>query len=336
MRIAKLAVCGVYLVAASAFGRDAFASPGARLVYARSVDAATCPDENALRNAVSARLGYDPFFPWARQTIVVLVWRERGRYRARLQRVDEEGLAHGTRDLSSEQKTCAELFDAAALAISIAMDSLPKSDPPPTVAAEPPPEALTNPPPAPPPPAPPTALEAAAVVPPVAAASAPVHFVIGLDGLESIGVEPGPSTGLAAFVRARARAVSAGVELRADASRSASNENGPGRVDGRAYQLGLVPCAHVGEVSLCAVVSAGVLGADSTGVTNPRSASTVFVDVGPRVGVEWPLTRALWVRAHLDALVDLRRPTLEVSGVAAWEAPRIVGTLGAGFAVHFE
>ena len=71
------------------------------------------------------------FFPWAKQTVVVQVWRENRRYQARLQLVDANGLAHGTRALASDQSSCAELFDAAALAISIAMDSLPKDEPPP-------------------------------------------------------------------------------------------------------------------------------------------------------------------------------------------------------------
>jgi hypothetical protein len=32
-----------------------------------------CPDEPALRKAVAARVGYDPFFPWAEQTVVVQI-----------------------------------------------------------------------------------------------------------------------------------------------------------------------------------------------------------------------------------------------------------------------
>ena len=111
--------------------RLAHGGASARLVYARAPEASSCPDETALRSAVAARLGYDPFFPWAKQTVVVQVWRENRQYRARLQLVNEAGLAHGTRSLASGQPACAELFDAAALAISIAMDSLPKDEPPP-------------------------------------------------------------------------------------------------------------------------------------------------------------------------------------------------------------
>src|SRR6516225_97288 len=104
-RAVTIAVVGVLGVA-----RTAHASPSARLVYARSPDAATCPDEAALRKAVTARFGYDPFFPWAMQAVVVQVWRTPHGFASRVQAVDEHGLALGTRELSSEGQSCDELF----------------------------------------------------------------------------------------------------------------------------------------------------------------------------------------------------------------------------------
>jgi hypothetical protein len=100
----------------------AAAGPSARLVYARAPEASSCPDEERLRAAVAARFGYDPFFPWARQTVVVQVWREAARFRSRVQLVDGAGLAVGARELSSDQDS-SELFDATALGISIALDA---------------------------------------------------------------------------------------------------------------------------------------------------------------------------------------------------------------------
>jgi hypothetical protein len=321
-------------VGITALSRDAIASPAARLVYARSIEASSCPDEVALRNAVAARLGYDPFFPWARQTVVVQVWREGGRYRARLQLVDDAGLAHGTRGLSSEQKTCAELFDAAALAISIAMDSLPKTEPAP--ASDPQPPAPPNPVPvpadipAPAPPAPPP------VPPEPPAEKVPLRVRVGIDGLASLGFEPASSEGVALSAGVRAGALSGDLEVRVDASASASSESGPGQVAARAVQVAAVPCGHVGELSLCAVAAAGVLDASSAGITDPRTASAVFVAAGPRVGFEWPLSRVFSLRVHLDALFDLRRPTLEIGGSPAWAAPIVAGTVGAGVAAYIQ
>jgi hypothetical protein len=64
--------------------RSAGATPSARLVYTRSADAASCPDEVALRSAVSARFGYDPFFAWAKQTVLVEIARSARLYLARV------------------------------------------------------------------------------------------------------------------------------------------------------------------------------------------------------------------------------------------------------------
>jgi hypothetical protein len=47
------------------------ASPAAHLVYVRDPTASVCPDEESLRQAVRRRVGYDPFFPWAKTTVVV-------------------------------------------------------------------------------------------------------------------------------------------------------------------------------------------------------------------------------------------------------------------------
>ncbi len=326
--------CAALTAAAPAYG-----SPSARLIYARAPEAASCPDDGALRSAVAARLGYDPFFPWARQTVVVQVWREGGGgrerergYRARLQLVDAEGLAHGTRTLSSNQTTCAELFDAAALAISIAMDSLPKTDPEPAPAPPPPaqptpepPPSAPPPPPAPPPPAPPP--------PPPPRAVAPF---LGVDLLGVVDAEPGPTGALAAFAGLATPGASLALEVRADSPASGADPVAPGRVRAWSGQATLAPCARFGVTSLCALGSLGLFRAESAGITDPRSATALFVTAGARAGAEWPLTRALSLRAHVDAAFDLRRAHLLVGGDDAWTSPLVALAAAAGFVVHFR
>ena len=135
------------LLAILSSAQAALATPSARLVYTRSEDAASCPDEAALRKAVETRFGYDPFFAWARQTVVAQISREGARYVARVQLVDEQGLARGTRELRSDEDDCAEVFDAAALAISIALDaSATPTAPDPPTPNPPPPRGRTHPP----------------------------------------------------------------------------------------------------------------------------------------------------------------------------------------------
>src|SRR5580658_7755914 len=102
----------------------ALATPSARLVYSRGPGAESCPDEAALRKAVASRVGYDPFFAWAEKTIVASLLRVDPKgFVARVHLVDGAGVEHGSRELRSDQ-TCADLLDAAALAIAIAIDPL--------------------------------------------------------------------------------------------------------------------------------------------------------------------------------------------------------------------
>ena len=119
MRIEIATVAALATVLASV---TASATPSARLVYSRAHGAESCPDEQALRDAVSARVGYDPFFPWAKQTIIAAVAPGSSRgFTASVSLVDEHDVDHGSRTLST-QGECRELVDVAALAIAIAID----------------------------------------------------------------------------------------------------------------------------------------------------------------------------------------------------------------------
>lgn len=88
-----LHVCAFALLSAVG-SRRAVAAPGdaTHLEYARSARAAGCPDREALKTAVQRRLGYDPFFPVARQSIVVEVSDFDDTLRARMQLLDEQGM----------------------------------------------------------------------------------------------------------------------------------------------------------------------------------------------------------------------------------------------------
>jgi hypothetical protein len=313
----------------------AYGGASARLVYARAPEAASCPDELALRNAVAARLGYDPFFPWAKETVVVQVWRESRQYKARLQLVSEAGLAHGTRTLSSSQTSCAELFDAAALAISIAMDSLPKDEPAPTAppAEQPPPapapEPAPPPAPSPPPPAP-TPAEAPAP-PPVR-----LGLMVGLDAVGVVGAEPGPTVAGAAFVGVRGPALSLALEGRVDAPASAASAAGPGRVRVWSFQAAIVPCARYRVASFCALGVVSSVRGESADVTNPGRDSAISVAAGARVGLDWPLSETFSLDTHLDATADLRRVHMQLGGADAWTAPPVAAAAAVGVMAHFQ
>src|SRR3954467_461900 len=103
LRAISTLVAFILVFAASSIAR---ASATSRLVYARTPGAAHCPDETRFRTAVTERLGYDPFRPWAEQTVTVEIFEEKGGLRARLTLIDREGIARGKRELKGAASDC--------------------------------------------------------------------------------------------------------------------------------------------------------------------------------------------------------------------------------------
>jgi hypothetical protein len=329
-----VAPLGVLALLAGA--QSAAATPSARLVYARTAEAATCPDETALRKAVAARFGYDPFFAWARQTVVVQIWNSGGRYAARVQLLDEEGLARGTREIVSDDDSCSELFDAAALAISIALDASAKTPAPPPVAdVAPPPEPV--------PPAlrpSPTADTPTRQAPLAVTTVAPSPFRIGLDAVASVLVAPNPLGGIAVFADYRSRAFSFGLEIQAQLSLPA-DEHPPRSVPSLAHvesalsAATLAPCVHYERAVVCALGEIGWTQAWGWGLASRGSEGAPFVAAGARLGADWPLTRGLFARVHADLLANLNRVSYEVDSQEVWPANPVVAAFGVGLGGPF-
>jgi hypothetical protein len=323
------------LVAALAASRSAYAAPSARLVYARDTSASSCPDESALRKAVAVRFGYDPFFAWAKKTVVVLVSRDRGAYSARVEIIDAEGIARGARQISSDDESCSELFDAAALAISIALDASMADAPPapPTPPARP---APSPPPPRAEPPPPPIVTPAPPSTPedrrPALRGSVPL--ALGLEGLGvSSGLSPRPALGAAVFAELSPfDALSLGLELQGDRSLDASASPGVA-VKTSLFAVNLVPCFRWGALRACGLAELGWLQASATGLQASGSEGTFVSAGGARLGVEWPVGAALFVRAHADGVVVMNQATLDVDYRPFWQTNHLAGALalGAGF-----
>jgi hypothetical protein len=325
------------LVAVLLASRGADASPSARLVYARDASAASCPDEETLRKAVAVRFGYDPFFHWAKKTVVVLVWRDHGVYSARVEIVDSEGIARGSRAISSDDASCEELFDAAALAISIALDaSIDPSAPEPSPTASPtpsPPSASPATAPPPPPSAPPPPLLLAEGRP---AAHRAVPVALGVDGLSiSSGLAPRLAFGAAAFSEVFAgEALSVALELFGNRSLDAWASPPGASVTTSLFGLNVVPCLRWGPLRACGVVELGWLQA-SADLRLGRSDGTFIAASGARLGAEWRFGGGLFVRAHADGLVVLNQVELDVDYRPFWQASRLAGTLALGAGYRF-
>ena len=78
----------------------------ARLVYVKDAASASCPDEAGLRRGVTQRVGYDPFFAWAKTTVLVEITHESREFRAQVQLVDDSNHSLGVRELRSGANGC--------------------------------------------------------------------------------------------------------------------------------------------------------------------------------------------------------------------------------------
>lgn len=314
----------------------AAAGPSARLTYVRSIDAASCPDEAALRKAVASRFGYDPFFPWAKQIVVVHLGREGQRFTAHVELVDESGLSRGSRDLHADDDDCSQIFGATALAISIALDAFAASpSEPPQMLPAPEPVGVA------PPPQPPSGMATPApLLPPAAAESAiPIAakraqrtpLALGLDVLGSVGAAPGATAGIGAFISARAKAASLELRLAADASGPMSV--GPvGRVETARFAATLAPCAHVRILFACGVGEIGWVQGWGLDLETARSQAAPWIAAGARFGVAMPVSDATTVRIYAEGIIDLDRTRFQLDYYDAWTASLAQGTLAIGFA----
>ncbi len=340
-----IALISVGLVAAVV--GTAAASPSARLVYARDEAASACPDEGALRRAVAALVGYDAFFPWAKRTVIATVSMRERVFFARVELVDEQGIVHGGHELRADA-ACAELLDAVALAVAIAIDpqialaprpaaatpvEAPGSPPPPLEASPPPPPGADAPPaPAPPPPPPPAPGETPRTAP--LPHERALRFQATAGAVAALGMTPEPSFGGAAGLEARVRLASLGVEglILAPASRPAQ---GGGSFSAWPLAGVLVPCVHVGQVFGCVVGQAGAVFASGQGTSGARSLSLLWWAAGGRVGAAFPLTDRFFLRLHLDVVGDASPVRYVFNGIEQMTAPLVAGTFGVDGVVRF-
>ncbi len=246
--------------------------------------------------------------------------------------VDADGVVRGTRELASAQPACDELFDATALAISIALDAS-------GAIAAPPPEPLQPEAAAPPPapmveslaPEPPPPREA----PPAAPAHRPIPLFAGIDVLESIGTAPSIALSGEAFAGVRSGLFSLALGFRGDAPAASGAIGGGGRVESWLFSATAAPCAHVGVLLGCVVAALGSLEARGVEVSAPRMRSGLFAALGGRLGVELPLAGVWALRLRGDVLRNLYPTTFVLDQSAAWSSPSVIGDVGAGVVAHF-
>ena len=338
--------------ASIALSTRASASPSAHLVYLRDATAVACPDESSLRQAVKLRVGYDPFFPFAKTTVVVEVAGDGQAFVARVRLVDEGGLSQGARELRSGAKGCGGLIDAAALAISIALDmSSPESSTPapPSAAASasapaPGSESASGPGDV---PAPAPNPESNAASPTLDAAGADcnetrakaatgrLHGLMGFDAVAAMGAAPTVVPGFDVWGAGRLGIGSLGLELRGDAP-GVANGVGGGHASVVLFAATVAPCAHVGQVFACVLGTVDWLRASGDAdVAHPSSGAGWALAVGPRAGAEVPLGHRWLCVFEAICWSNLLRPTVDLNDQLAWRLAPVSGVLAVGLAYGF-
>jgi hypothetical protein len=305
-------------------------------IYSRSEDAGSCPGEEALRHAVASRVGYDPFFVYANRTIVASVTRGRRGFQATVDLIDERGISHGARELHTEGD-CADLLDAVALAIAIAIDPKSLSRPPSeesTVVPVPSPPAQPE---AEPPPALP-ASEPVPVVPPRPSfppERPPATTELSVGATAAAGYAPKPAVGSTLSIGLRWHVFSLALEGRIDAPSSAAAWGG-GSVSSWLLLGALSPCVHFERFFGCALLQGGSAQVAGNGVRNEGAESVPWWAAGGRVGVYLPLGGSLLLRFRSDLVANLAPFTLQLNGQRAWNTPPIAGDAGVDLILRFR
>lgn len=308
-RLSWLFAALVSLVAPRAFAVDE--SFKVKLVYLRAPEASDCADEEELRDAVKARLGFDPFSKSAPTTIEVRVDRKAEQLTS-LIRITSDGPPL-ERSLSSSGKDCTEHSQAIALAVALAIDPLSTAPAPKT-------------------PEPPAVVVVAPVTPEVEK-RVEVQGLLQASVLGALGTEPGPTAGLAFGGGVRLARFSIWLEARADLPGSLAVESG--RVRANLLAGALLPCLHLGVFRGCVLMQAGILRAEGDRLTDAKQLVFPHVALGARLAVEWPSTGRWALVGNLDVAAPLIRTTLKVSDRTAWSSAPLSGSLGLGALVRF-
>lgn len=323
------------------------AHPEATLRYTRGPGAERCPDDETLRTAVAARLGYDPFRAEAPIGIEVAITRAGHGLRAAVRRDDPSFPRSPARVLTSPSADCGDLAEAVALTIGIAIDPIRAAGVPTAVHGRAPePAALPAPVVAPAPPpvqrAPTLAPRATRVAPAASVttrriaprAGTTVAFRVAVLGGVAFAAAPAVAPTAAVSLGLRAGAFTGDLEARADLP--TSMEVAPDTsVTTSLLLLHLVPCVHFRFAVGCAVAGAGALRGAVRTPDDAQSLVTPFVVAGARLGVEIPIYGPITLRGEGEVLATVTRVELRVNGRLAWSTPPASAVLLVGVAAHF-
>ena len=305
----------------------------ASLAYAPDADIERCPTAPELKDAVAARVGYDPFdaagvAPDAARREVVVAVHRRG---AGIVGVLElRGPRPGTRELASPNGDCRELLDALAVAIAIGIDPASLTRPP----GEPPPPAPATPVPAPAPPV--SGPTPDADRGPAAPPKEPVDVKLGAGPVVLFGELPATAPAIAVGLGVRWRWLEPTVEGIGTLPVTLDAPGGQGRVTASLIAAALVPCGHADVFFGCVGLTLGALRGEGELVAgSARRGSQFYASASARAGAELAVSRTVWLRAYAEAVAPLTHIALQLAAQDVWRMPSVAARVGATAGIRF-
>lgn len=306
----------------------------ASLVYERSRGAERCPDISVLRRSVQSHLGYDAFEDGAALQIRCDVAARGTRLIASIKVSDRASGLAGERNLVAPRANCAELADALALAIAIAIDPLLPSDGAAAAGSGPPEE---NPPPA------PTAHDDGRAMPqqdapdPVdrthteyqaTADQRPVPIVVSIGAGPSLAyaLEPNLAVGLSLGLMLRRGPLFAQLDAHGQAPSHLRYRTGT--VTAQLFTAAIAACLDHRGVNICGVGEAGFLAGAAEGYAYTTHDRTPFLAAGLRLGWQQPISSKWSALVYATGLVPVIRTTLWVDSEPIWTTPLLAVRLG--------
>lgn len=316
-------------VAGSALVWTAAAAPRWRLSYVPEPDAA-CPEEAELRQAVAARLGWDPFSADGADTVVARINQRGDGFSGSVELLDEAGASRGRRALEARAATCSEMARALAISISIAVDpdhALDVETPVQSADLAPKPEPAV--------PAPTTSEPSQrADVAPRRSDPREHESALSVAAVSMWGVAPALAWGGTLRFQKRFAWLALGggmLGLASPSARISTTES----LRSTLAAGNLEACMVGGVLEGCLVGLAGATWARADDVAQPRTDAGAFVAAGGRLALMTPLSSSVSFFADASVLGIAAPVRAAVDGVEIWRAPPVAVALALGTKFHF-
>jgi len=292
---------------------------------------------------VSKRLGYDPFFHAARQTISVVIDDEGGDLRAQMRLMDQNGIIVGSRELRERSGHCDELVASLALAISIALDpSAALGEEPEVVSAaeSAPPEPAEKPPGSGPEPVaqePPQTPEPASGETRETAPENrdPLRPALRATLFGDVGTAPGLAFGYRLGFDLGRSSYRIGAEF---VHQLPTSKDLPEVGHARVSLLGgtVAPCFVRNILAGCAVVTLGALQTHGEDIQYATGRTVFYAALGGRIELAPILSRTVRLIAQVDASKPITPVSLHVNNSEVWHTPFLTAAVGVGVRLRFH